>query len=86
MNSGSRSWAVAEAKDRFSDLIDRALSDGPQIITRKGHAAVVVVSADEWERKTKRMGNLADFLAASPLGGSGITIERITDGQREIDL
>lgn len=79
-------WAVAEAKARFSEVIDRALSEGPQTITRKGREAVVVVSAAEWKRKTKRKGNLAEFFAASPLRGSGIKIQRTKDGPREIGL
>src|SRR5271165_2143872 len=79
-------WAVAEAKARFSELIDRALADGPQTITRKGQKAVVVVSAAEWQRKTKRKGNLAEFFAASPLRGSDLRIKRSKDGAREIEL
>jgi prevent-host-death family protein len=84
--ANERIWAVAEAKARFSEVIDRALSEGPQTITRKGREAVVVVSAAEWKRKTKRKGNLAEFFAASPLRGSGIKIQRTKDGPREIDL
>jgi prevent-host-death family protein len=57
-------WGLAEAKARFSEVIDRALLDGPQTITRKGREAVVVVSPAEWKRKTKRKGNLAEFFAA----------------------
>ena len=79
-------WPVAEAKARLSELIDRALVDGPQVITRKGRKAVVVVSNEEWERKTKRVGNLAEFFAASPLRGSKLRIERMKDKPREIDL
>jgi prevent-host-death family protein len=79
-------WAVAEAKARFSEMIDRALADGPQTITRKGKETVVVVSADEWQRKSKRTGNLAEFFAASPLHGSGLKIKRTKDGPRAIDL
>ena len=41
---------------------------------------------EEWERKTKRSGNLAEFFAASPLRGSGIEVERVADGLRDIDL
>ncbi len=77
---------MAEAKARFSELIDRALADGPQTITRKGKNAVVVVSDEEWQRKTKRKGNLAEFFAASPLRGSGLKIKRSKDGPREIEL
>jgi prevent-host-death family protein len=79
-------WAVAEAKARFSELIDRALADGPQTITRNGQKAVVVVSAEEWQRKTKRKGNLAEFFAASPLRGSDLKIKRSKDEPREIEL
>ena len=79
-------WAVAEAKSRFSEVIDRALAEGPQTITRKGHNAVVVVSAAEWQRKTKRRGNLAEFFAASPLRGSDLKIKRSKDGARAIAL
>jgi prevent-host-death family protein len=79
-------WAVAEAKARFSEMIDRALADGPQIITRNGKEAVVVVSAEEWQRKTKRTGNLAEFFAASPLRGSGLQIKRTKDRPRALEL
>jgi prevent-host-death family protein len=86
MASDAVTWSVADAKARLSEVIDRALSQGPQTITRKGRKAVVVVSAEEWERKTKRTGNLAEFFAGSPLRGSGIPIERTKDDPREIDL
>ncbi len=79
-------WAVAEAKARFSEVIQRALSEGPQTITRKGRETVVVVSVEEWKRKTTRKGNLAEFFAASPLQGSGIRIERIRDRPHDIEL
>jgi prevent-host-death family protein len=77
-------WAVAEAKAHFSEVIDRALAEGPQTITRKGRNAVVVVSAAEWQRKTKRRGNLAEFFAVSPLRGSDLKIKRSKDGPRAI--
>lgn len=79
-------WTVAEAKAKFSELIDRVKSDGPQTITRNGRTAVVVVSAEEWERKTKRTGNLAEFFAASPLRGSTLDVDRIKGGLRKVDL
>lgn len=79
-------WPVASAKARLSELIDRAIADGPQVITRKGRDAVVVVSIEEWERKTKRAGNLAEFFAASPLRGSDLRIERSDDSSSSIDL
>jgi len=79
-------WTVAEAKAKLSEVLERAQSDGPQTITRHGRRAVVVVAADEWERKTKRRGNLAEFFAASPLRGSGLKVERIRGRLRKVDL
>ena len=86
MSRTTGAWAVAEAKARFSEVIDRALAEGPQVITRKGRTAVVVVAAEEWQKKTKRHGSLADFFAASPLRGSGLKIERAKGKPRNIKL
>jgi prevent-host-death family protein len=83
---GTHVWTVAEAKAKFSEVIDRAKSDGPQTITRNGRTTAVVVAAEEWERKTKRKGNLAEFFAASPLRGSGIKIKRVPGRLRKVDL
>ncbi len=79
-------WTVAEAKAKFSEVIDKARSNGPQAITKHGRTAVVVVSAEEWERKTHRPGNLAEFFAESPLRGSGLKVPRTKDGPRKVEL
>ena len=79
-------WGVAEAKARLSEMIDRVLAHGPQTITRNGKKTVVVVSAEEWERRTRRRGNLAEFFAASPLRGSELDLDRPEDGPREVTL
>jgi prevent-host-death family protein len=79
-------WTVAEAKAKFSEVIERAQTNGPQTVTRNGRRAVVVVAAEEWERKTKRTGNLAEFFAASPLRGSGLKVRRLTDRPHKVDL
>jgi prevent-host-death family protein len=78
-------WTVADAKAKFSQVIEQARA-GPQTITRNGRPAAVVVSAEEWERRTSRSGNLAEFLAASPLRGSGLKTERSKDRPRDLDL
>jgi prevent-host-death family protein len=88
-SSGNRSvgtWTVAEAKAKLSEVIEKAQSAGPQAITRNGRKAVIVVAAEEWERKTRRVGNLAEFFAASPLRGSRLKTGRITGRLRKVDL
>lgn len=79
-------WSAAEAKARFSELIERARSDGPQTITRNGRTAAVVVAAEDWRRRTGREGSLAEFFAASPLPGSKLEVTRIAGGLRRVAL
>jgi prevent-host-death family protein len=79
-------WTVADAKAKFSELLERAQSQGPQMITRNGRDTAVVVSAEEWRRKSERSGNLAEFFASSPLRGSRARITRPKGGLRNTDL
>jgi prevent-host-death family protein len=83
---GAQNWTVAEAKAKFSEIIERAMSEGPQTITRNGRTAAVVVGVEEWERKTKRAGNLAEFFAGSPLRGSGLKVRRLKTPPKKISL
>jgi prevent-host-death family protein len=81
-----RNWTVAEAKAKFSEVIECAHSHGPQTITKNGRTAAVVVSPEEWQRRTARVGTLADFFAASPLRNSGLRIKRPKQAPRPIKL
>ncbi|WP_342733490.1 type II toxin-antitoxin system Phd/YefM family antitoxin [Bradyrhizobium sp. B117] len=75
-------WTLANAKARLSELVDRAQT-GPQVITRHGKPNAVVVSAQEWARKTARKGTLAEFLLASPLRGADLELDRVHDTPRD---
>lgn len=44
------SWPVQDAKARFSEFLDACLSKGPQLVTRRGAEAAVLVPVDEWRR------------------------------------
>ncbi len=83
---GAEGWTVAEAKAKFSEVIEKARLAGPQTITRNGRRAAVVVSAEEWDRRNAPKGSLLEFFMNSPLRGSGLKIERSKDGPRDIDL
>jgi prevent-host-death family protein len=86
MTEPVRSWQLKDARANFSTLVDKAISDGPQIVTRNGKKAVVVVSMEEWMRCERRRGDLVDFFANSPLREEGIEIERQRDFPREIEF
>lgn len=58
-------WQLQEAKQRFSEVVRRALSSGPQVVTRHGRAAVVVVAAAEFG-KLRRRARFKDFLRTAP--------------------
>ena len=79
-------WSVADAKARLSQLLDQAINDGPQAITKRGREVAIVVSVEEWHRKSSRAGSLAGFLAASPLRDSGLDIERIDAPARDVTV
>lgn len=83
--SETGSWTVADAKARLSEVIERAQTD-PQTITRRGKPSVVIVSAEEWARKTERKGTLAEFLLGSPLREADIDVERIRDIPGDLGL
>ena len=85
---GTDTWTVAQAKAKLSEVIDKARHRGPQLVTRNGKGAVVVVDAVQWERMQKRekQGNFADFLLASPLRGSGLEATRLKGGVRKVNL
>ena len=70
-------WTVAEAKAKFSEVLEKAQREGPQKITRHGRTAAMVVAAEEWNRKSSRKGDLAEFFAASPLAGAGVTAGKL---------
>ncbi|HEX5406382.1 MAG TPA: type II toxin-antitoxin system Phd/YefM family antitoxin [Pseudonocardiaceae bacterium] len=81
-----RAWSVADAKAHLSELLDQAIHDGPQAITRRGEQIAVVVSIEEWQRQANRSGSLAEFFAESPLRDSELEISRIDAPARDIAL
>ena len=50
----SREWPVQDAKSRFSELLDTAIYEGPQIVTKRGVETAVLVPMERW-RKLERM-------------------------------
>ena len=58
-------WQVQDAKARFSELLETSLAEGPQIVTKRGVEAAVLVPIEEWRRLVKRTKpDLKDLLLA----------------------
>ena len=45
-----KSWPVQDAKARFSELLETCLTEGPQVVTRRGAETAVLVALPEWQR------------------------------------
>jgi prevent-host-death family protein len=70
----SEGWQIQDAKNKLSEVISRAIREGPQLITKHGEKTAVVISYSEYEKLRKSQGKLSEFFRASPL--AGIDLER----------
>lgn len=79
-------WQLAEAKNKLSEVVSRALEEGPQRITRRNQA-VIVISEDEYARLTgaESTPNFIDFLFTIP-DLSDVDLSRSKSLSREIDF
>jgi len=82
------SWPLQDAKARFSELVRRARSEGPQHVTIHGREEVVVVAADEYRRlKGEPTGQaLVDALRNSPYPEINLEPERFPMPVRDVEL
>jgi prevent-host-death family protein len=67
-------WAVQDAKARFSELLDASLRDGPQVVTRRGVEAAVLVPIEEWRRLKQAARPTLKELLLSPDGRFTVTV------------
>ena len=79
-------WQLQEAKNKFSSLVDRAKNSGPQVVTKHGEEAVVVISAAEYKELLKPQLDLVQFFQQSPLFMDEFDLERNKELPREIEV
>lgn len=78
-------WQLQEAKSRFSELVDLSLKEGPQLVTRRGHEAVVVLAAADYRRLSGAVPSLMDCLLQAPRGDA-LDLERSPESIRDLAL
>jgi antitoxin Phd len=82
-----RSWSVQDAKNRFSEVVERA-KHAPQTVTKHGKPAVVVVEVAEYERLRRveraRAPSFADLLLSMPQDGGEFPRDDVR--MRDLDL
>lgn len=77
-------WQLQEAKSRFSEVVALTLSEGPQMVTRRGQDTVVILSAQDYQRLNGKP-SLIDVLLSAPRG-EPLEITRSLEPIRDIDL
>jgi prevent-host-death family protein len=78
-------WQVQEAKQKFSELVQRALDEGPQVVTRRGEEVVVVIAASEFHRISRPRPDFKEFLLSGP-DLSLLDLERRRELPRDVEL
>ncbi len=79
-------WQLQEAKQRFSELVRRALEEGPQVVTRRGEEVVVIVGAQEFDRLSRAEEDFKAFLLSAPdLDALEIQRDRSTSHKVELE-
>ena len=85
---GMKSWPVQDAKARFSELLDRCLAEGPQLVTKRGADAAVLVPVADWRRLSEAARpSLKDLLLApEPRGDMPIPERGRSHRRAPVDL
>ncbi len=76
-------WQLQEAKNRFSKVIEEALKDGPQVITRRGVETAVVLSFTDYRKMLLGRDSLSEFFRESPLAGRDLDTTRDSGPERD---
>lgn len=78
-------WQLQTAKQRFSELVERARHEGPQVVTKHGKAAVVIVSAEDYERLSGSEPSLVEFIRSAP-DFDLLDLSRAEDRGRNVEI
>jgi len=79
-------WQLQDAKSKFSQLVENAMSSEPQFVTKHGKNAVVILSFEDYKKITKPKIDLVTFLRDSPLVGVELDTSRNKELPRDIEL
>ena len=79
----TQTWQLQEAKNKLSKVVDDALSQGPQIITRRGVEVVIVIAYEQFKKMNVSEQKLSDFFRSSPLVGEDLDLTRDKSAARD---
>ena len=76
-------WQLQDAKNKFSRVVENAVNDGPQIITKHGVEVAIVISYAEYQKMIASRGKLSTFFQESPLVDVELDLARDKSEARE---
>ncbi|MDA8160457.1 MAG: type II toxin-antitoxin system Phd/YefM family antitoxin [Desulfobacteraceae bacterium] len=79
-------WQLQEAKNKFSNLVDKARHDGPQVVTKHGKESVVIIAIEDYQKLNKPTSDLISFFKKSPLSDLNLDLTRDKSSSRDIEL
>jgi len=82
----SNVWQLQDAKSKFSQLVAMAMKNKPQIVTKHGNNAVVILSFEEYQKIIKPKKDLVEFFRTCPLAGLDLDLTRNKELPRDIEL
>lgn len=80
------SWQLQEAKSKFSELVKKATTEGPQTVSVRGQDQVVVISKKYYEELLGRKKSFLQLIFDSPLKGIELDLERNKSMPRDIQI
>ena len=73
-----KTWQLQQAKNRFSEVVTRAIKHGPQVITRRGVEVAILLSYQEYRRlvASQHTRSVSTFLRESPMANVSLDLSR----------
>ncbi len=85
----ARKWQLQEAKNRLSHVVDLAIEEGPQTVTRHGKEVAVIVAKEDFDKRRRSRaprGTVVAFLRGLSFVRARLDVERSRDVDRELEL
>lgn len=86
MTTKNAKWQLQEAKNKFSEVVRKASTEGPQTVTKHGKDSVVVLSVEDYQKLERPKTSLVDFFQNSPLTSVELDTKRDKSPDRDIPL
>lgn len=77
-------WSLQDAKNKFSQVVEEAQKEGPQVVTKRGIETIIILSIEDYKKLIKPKINLVEFFQKSPLHGTDLDLTRSKEPSRKV--